>query len=271
VITEQEFVEQRMALGRRIHEHDGVFWEEVYPRYCKPAFIYRAFDPGEARPARIRSLLGFSHEVRSPEKANRSIRLMVLEGERLRDFSLMVLPSKKRNQVRRALGNCDVLLIEELEPLLERMREINISQAVRQEARKGPETPVRRYVEEAERWREQVLRQFAVEDREWWGAFLGGVLVAYMRTCQVDDIRIIEQTKADTEYLKSYPMDALYFSVLSTASSNESCVRVVNGRPMHASLNHYKEQFLFENKEYPYYSSHARLVEWGKRLVRVGT
>jgi len=270
MLTELEFVEQQISLGRRIHQHDGVFWEEVYPRYCKPAFIYRAFDPGEARPARLRSLLGFSHRVTSPEGGNRIVKFMVLEGERLRGFSLEALGGKKRNQVRRGLRTCDVRSINDLERVLERVREINISQAERQEGRKGTETPVRRYVEESNQWRAQVRREFDFKGREWWGAFIDGVLSAYMRCYQVDGMRIIEQTKADTRYLKDYPMDALYFTVLSMAASDSSCLRVVNGRPMHASLNHYKEQFLFEGSEFPYYSTHARLVEWAKRISMRG-
>ena len=77
---------------------------------------------------------------------------------------------------------------------------------------------------------------------------------------------MIEQTKADPLYYKYYPMDALYFTVLSRATADPECRIVFNGRPQHPSLNHYKEQFLFKTAEFPYYSSHARMVEWGKRL-----
>ncbi|MDS4068159.1 MAG: hypothetical protein RKO24_00890 [Candidatus Competibacter sp.] len=267
MLTEADYVKQQQSLGRRIHEHDGVFWEEVYPFYCKPAFVYRAFDPGTARPARWRSLLGYSHQVCARERGNRTVPFMVLERERLDDFGLMKLPTKKRNQVRRALEHCAIQPITDLELVLERLREINLSQAVRQEQGAGAEAPARRYTEEAEAWRAQIRREFALEEREWWGAFVDGALVAYLRTYQVDGIRIIQQTKADTAYFKFHPVDALYYEVLSRAATDATCQRIVNGDPRHESLNHFKEQFLFRAVEYPYYSSNAWLVNAAKRLV----
>jgi hypothetical protein len=109
----------------------------------------------------------------------------------------------------------------------------------------------------------------ALEGREWWGAFVDGVLAAYLRTFQVDGIRIIQQAKADTDYLKACPMDALYFTVLNHAAADPACRILFNGRPQHPSLNHYKEQFLFRADKLPYYSSHAGLVELGKRALRL--
>ena len=266
MLTEAEFVEQQRSLGCRIHEHDGVFWEEVYPFYCKPAFIYKPFDRGEAKPARLRSLLGYSHQVRNPQQGNRSLSMMVLEREGFDGFCLQKLPSKKRNQVRRALEQCVIQPITDIEVNLERIREINVSQAMRHEHGAGAETPVSRYTKEAEEWRAQMRREFAFEGREWWGAFVDGVLTAYLRTYQVEKIRVIQQAKADTASLKFHPMDALYFTVLSSAAADPTCQSIVNGDPKHASLNHFKEQFLFRAVEYPYYSSNAWLVETAKRL-----
>lgn len=267
MLTEEQFAEQQRALGRRIHQHDGVFWEVVYPFYCKPAFVYKPFDPGEARPARVRSLLGYSHHVRTKEMGNRAIALMVLGREGLDAFGLQKLPSKKRNNVRRALGTCVVAPVVGIGGCLERIREINIAQAQRQESRFGAETPVRRYTVEADAWRAQMRRESALEGREWWGAFVGGVLAAYLRTYQVEGVRIIQQTKADTAYLKYYPMDALYYAVLSKAAADQTCRLIVNGDPRHPSLNHFKEQFLFAAVDFPYYSSSAWLVEAGKKLT----
>ena len=61
-------------------------------------------------------------------------------------------------------------------------------------------------------------------------------------------------------------MDALYFTVLSAAAADPACTRILNGRPMHPSLNHFKEQFLFAAVDCPYFSTHAGLMEWGKRM-----
>lgn len=267
VLTEAEFVEQQRFLGRRIHEHDGVFWEEVYPLYCKPAFIYKAFAPGDAKPACLRSFLGYSHQVNTLEQGNRSVPLMVLVRSTLDFFDLQKLPPRKRTYVRRALEYCKIDTIADIETYLERIREINISQSVRQEQGAGAETSVRRYTEEADSWRAQMRREFSLKGREWWGAFVNDVLVAYLRTYQVDGIRVIQHAKADTAYFKYHPMDALYYTVLSKAAADTACHRIVNGGPLHPSLNHFKEQFLFQVVEYPYYSTHAWLVGKAKKWV----
>ena len=269
MLTEAQYVEQQRALGRRIHEHDGVFWEEIHPFYCKPAFVYKAFACGAARPARWRSLLGYSHQVLRPEQANRSLPVMVLPRERLEGFGLPALPQKKRNNVRRALEHCEVRMIENIESVLERLRAINLSQAVRHDQGAGSEVSAQRYTAEADAWRAQMRREAALAGREWWGAYVGGELAAYLRTFQVEDIRVIQQAKADTDYLKSYPMDAIYYNVLLAAAADPVCRLIVNGRPQHPSLNHYKEQFLFRADEFPYYSSHALLVELGKRALQL--
>jgi hypothetical protein len=267
MLSEEEYIEQQRSMGLRIHRHRGIWWEEVFPFYCKPAFVYTAIDPGEARPKRIRSLLGYSHQVRDSRLKNRTLCLMVLEGAGLNNFCLATLGSKKRNNVRRGLKTCVVKRLRNIEPHLQRMREINIAQAIRQEQKAGSETPVSRYQNEANSWRRQIVSEFALEGREWWGAFVNGMVVAYLRTYQVNGIRVIQQTKIDTASLRSYAMDALYFTVLSRAAEDPDCNRVINGPPLHESLNKYKEQFQFCPVEIPYYSSNHRLVEVYKMLL----
>jgi hypothetical protein len=267
MLTEIQYAEQQRGLGHRIHEHDGVYWEEIYPFYCKPAFIYKPFDRGKAKPPRFCSLLGYDHQVCHPEQGNRWRPLMVLDRNQLDDFDLLKLSSKKRNQVRRGLEHCAVTPITEIDMHLERMLEINISQAIRQENGAGANATSSRYIAEAEEWRQRTRSEFALTGWEWWGAFVDGVLAAYLRTYQVDGIRIFYMTKADTAFLKFYPMDALYFAVLLEAASDPSCERIINGRPMHPSLNHFKEEFLFRAIEYPCFFSRARFTEMAKRLM----
>jgi hypothetical protein len=267
MLREAEFVAQQRTLGCRIHEHDGVFWEEIQPFYCKPAFIHKPFDPEEAKPPWRHSLFGYDHQVRHFEKANRTRFAMVLSRAVLDGYGLNRLPSKKRNQVRRGLEHCAIRPLVDVEANLERMREINVSQAIRQEKGSGSETPVHRYLAAADEWRRQMRCEFALNGREWWGAYVDGTLAAYLRTYQVDGIRLIKQTKADTAFLKFYPMDALYFSVLSAAAADPACLRVINSHPMHPSLNHFKEAFLFAPEAIPCYYARAGLAEAGKKLL----
>ena len=267
MLSESEFAEQQRVLGCRIHEHDGEFWEETYPFYCRPAFAYKPFERGTVRPCFFNSLLGYSHQVHNYADANSSVSFLVLDRDSLDNYGILKLPPKKRNKVRRALENCVIQPIADIDIYLERMREINISQSLRQEQGFGAETPVSRYTDEANKWRAQIRRDFSLKGREWWGAFVDGQLVAYLRTYQVEDIRVIQQTKSDTAYFKEHAMDALYYTVLLQASADASCKRIVNGGPSHSSLNQFKEQFLFRVANYPYYSSNACLVKMVKKLM----
>lgn len=265
MLTEAQYVEQQRALGRRLHEHGGVWWEEVYPCYCKPAFIYKVLPRG-VRPARRYSWLGYGHLVARLEEGNRTLPMMALDRSRLEDFGLTKLPSKKRNNVRRALEKCSVAPLADIETHLERIRAINVAQALRHEENVGAQIPARRYTAEADSWRAQIRAQFALAGREWWGAFVDGELAAYLRTYQVDGVRVIQHAKVDADYYKFYPMDALYYTVLAAAAADPVCRLILNGRPMHPSLNHFKEQFLFAAVDFPYFSTHAGLMELGKRL-----
>jgi hypothetical protein len=62
-------------------------------------------------------------------------------------------------------------------------------------------------------------------------------------------------------------MDALYFTLLSKAAEDPSCQCIVNGSPLHESVNHFKKQFLFRAIAYPCYSSNAWLVKMVKKLM----
>jgi hypothetical protein len=268
MLTADQFAEQQRALGRRIHEHAGVHWEEVYFGYCKPAFAFQAIAPGAARPARRRSVLGYSHRVEEPAQANRFARRCCWSATAWMDSGCRACRRKRGTTcaARWSIARCGPSTISN-----------GIWSASAPSTRPKPngtktgfgaETPARRYVAEAESWRAQMRREFALAGREWWGAFVGDVLAAYLRTYQVEDVRIIEQAKTDTDCLKHHPMDALYFEVLSRAAADPACRLIVNGRPQHSSLNHFMEQFLFRPAELPYYSSNAAMVECGKRVWR---
>ncbi len=86
---------------------------------------------------------------------------------------------KKRNKGRQSLKVCEVKLITHMdEELMGRIRQINIEQSIRQEKGFGAETPVDRYIKEKEQWIKQIKKDFALNGREWWGAYYEGILTA---------------------------------------------------------------------------------------------
>jgi hypothetical protein len=275
MLTLAQFAEQKKQLGHRIFGHAGWVWEETYPFYCKPAYVFKPLGRGESRPPRMRSWMGYDHQVQRPEEANQWRATMVLGREVLDGFGLQALPSKKRNQVRRGLDHCAVRPIADIDAWVERMREITVEQVRRQEQGAGAPYSAADLVRKAEAWRRKTRREFELPGRDWWGAFVGDEMAAYARTYWVEGDLVFQQTKIDVAFGKSCPMDALYFTILDDAARKPECRRVINGRPMHPSLNHFKEEYLFRAVDYPYYYSRAGLTAlakkaWvgGRRLVQ---
>jgi len=271
VISEDEWAGEEHRLGRRVHEHEGLWWATVQPFYCKPLFEFRPFAKGAARPSRGKSLFGYSHQVPTREEANRIVTYMVLEGDDLRSFRSERLKASKRNQVKKGLTHCAVRTILDVEPLLERMRAINVVQARRFEnlGERGGFRPSIDYESHAEEWRSETRREFSHRGKRWWGAFKDEVLVAYLVAVTAGQTRIIGAVKSDPAFLQYCPVDALYFRVLEEASQNKTCLQVVNGgthgeRP---GLTHFKEQFLFSQKEVPYFTSNETLLRLGRKAA----
>ncbi|MBX3423890.1 MAG: hypothetical protein KF752_20220 [Pirellulaceae bacterium] len=194
---------------------------------------------------------------------------MLLDRSTLDRFELKNLQPRKRTTIRRALEACQIQLIPDVEADLERIRLINVSQAQRQANISHTAESIERYTAQADDWRAQIRQEARLPGRQWWGAYIEGNLVAYLRSYQVGNRLVIQQVKSDTNYLKSSPVDALYYSVLSQAASDPSCDLIFNGEPMHASLNQFKELYLFRAVDLPVYSSNAMLINFYKqRLLR---
>lgn len=255
-MTEAEYVEQQILLGRRIHAHDGVFWEQTYPLYCKPVFEFRVIKPQSAKPGLRHSVLGYSHQVSDPSMGNRSLSFMVLEEGEIEGYDMSRLNAKKRNQIRKGMKHCEVQRITEVEPLLEAMREMNISQAKRQGR---IDVPPEYYIEKADEWRKEIRATFAHTGYQWWGAFCGNELAAYMAILKVEGVVFIQVVKSHTAYLNQCPTDALYYVVLAGLGQDAYCNLIVNGGPGNQSLDHFKEQYLFKPKPYSYYTYNDKL------------
>jgi hypothetical protein len=269
MLTEDEFVEQEIALGRRVHRHDGIWWRNISPLYCRPAFEFHSILPGTQRPRFQSSILGYSHHVPHPGQGNQTLFYYSLEGESLRRFELKLLDPKKRNKVRQGLKFTQVRRLEQIEPYLNEMRDINVDHARRLMGDPTFDTPYTFYLDHERQWRNQMHKRFVLERRHWWGAFLDGRLAAYMICYQVNDLGFIDTTKSHSDFHKYRPNDALYYTVLRQFALDTGCHAVLNSQPQREGLNRFKEEFLFRQKGLPYYNSNPRLLGLARRMLRI--
>lgn len=269
-LTEQEYVEKNPHFFRRLHVHDGIWWDQIYPGYARPAFKFQAVAPMSARPSRLKSFLGYGHCVPDIRMANHTLDYMVLEGDLLRGFGLDRLDSKKRNQVRKGLKCCEVKELDQLEPYLEDAREICISHSIRGlSSRESYHVSTNFFVDQVDTWYAQMRRDFMNNGRRWFGAWYEDRLIAYLVTLQVGHNLIIEKHKLHTDYLKFCPSDALYFRVLEQAAKDESCQRIFNSTPQRAGLDRFKEQFLFKATPIPFYLSNPVAYRLAMRAMKI--
>lgn len=267
-LTEQEYVDENRRQFRRLHQRDGVWWTQIYPGFCRPAFKFRSVVPGTAKPLRSQALLGYSHFVPEMGMGNDAVRYMVLEGDDLRGFGMARLDSKKRNQVRKGLKCCEVRTISDLEGCLEDAREVCVSHSLRGAAsRKAYHVSHTFFIDQADTWRAQMRRDFASGGRQWFGAWHEGRLIAYLVTLQVESVLLIEKMKLHSDYLALGPSDALYFHVLSQLAQDASCLRIINSSPQRPGLDRFKEQFLFKATPIPQYVSNPATYRLAMRAM----
>ena len=267
-LSEQEYVEQNPQFFRRLHQHDGIWWDQIYPGYARPAFKFKALAPKTARPAWSEAWLGYSHCVAEPGWGNAAVPYMVLEGENLREFNLARLGTLKRNRVRKGLKQCEVKEVSDLESCLEEAREVCASHSMRGAAtRHAHHVSPSFFIEQAETWRKQMRRDFACRGRSWFGAWREGRLVGYVATLRVEDVLLIEKVKLHTEFLPFCPSDALYFHVLSDAAGDVACRRIFNSAPQRPGLDRFKELFFFKPTPIPLYVSNPVFYRLAMRTM----
>lgn len=257
MITVDTFAQEEQRLGKTVHFHGGVWWVKTAPFYFKPIHEFHPIAPKSAKPHPWLALMGYSHQVADPSQATRHLKCNILQGDDLRYFSLERLPGKKRNQVRQSVKNCRVEHVSDVEPLLEEMKSINISQALRFEAMegKGDFLPAVYYEQNTAKWREDMLKIFRHPGHRFMGAFVADQLAAYVDLIQIEDTWVFGAVKSSDDYLSYRPVDALYFSILTMASQCLDCQRVVNGGgDERESLTHFKSQFLLKSVLCPYFS-----------------
>lgn len=268
-LDEDEFARQEIERGRKLHRHDGIWWATVAGSYSRPAFEFRQVVPRKARPARLRSLFGYSHQVPDPAQATRWVEFMMIQEAELRAFGMSTLRSEKRARVRKGLRECEIREVADFDREYADIKAVNISQAARQMSTGRFDRPPSYFTEREAEWRTSVRMCFGRTGWRWIGAYFGGKLIAYVSLLAVENHAFVMAVKSHSDFLGHCPNDALYFTLLSDLRDAAWCRRVSNGGPEHESLNRFKRLFGFRAVPIPYYSPWAGLVQVAKRTHSV--
>lgn len=262
------------TIGRRVHSHDGVWWEQVSRGFCKPVDRTREISPGKARPRLSESLLGFSHVVPSPDQANYDWNVMHMGQPGIEGFSLAsISPKRKQQKIKQALRTLTIQLIDRIDPWLGDMLAANVATA----GRTGHGKPAEYYTQNRDAWEKFMRTEFSLAGREWWGAFHEGRLIAYYYIYVIGRVLHVSAAKSNTEFLHLAPNDALVYTIVSHHSAQRDCDQIIYGdwSPETESLNDFKRRFGFEVRRLPVYRHlrpQARLLlglrGWGARWKR---
>jgi len=203
-------------MGHNVRQTDGIFWFDTMPHvYMNFPFQY-IIEPKNVDWEFVLGNDGWI--VRYPCDLNlgrKSYRIIADQ----KDYDLHCLSGKARNQTRRGLENCQVRPIdfEELETC-----GIDINKdTLKRQGRTIPRG--------FDRYWKKYFREAARSDgAHAWGAFVDGMLVAYLIAFFMEDVSHILILRSLRTALKKYPNNALIFSYLKSTLSNDkiSCVSI---------------------------------------------
>jgi hypothetical protein len=240
-VTIDEFAEQEMILGQKIHRQGDTWWRQKHPQFCVPLIPFRSVSDG-LKPAISSSLIGYSYFTDGSEY-DREESVMAREKG---GFDISELSSNRRSKVRRGLKRNEICITDEIKPHLEQMKALVVSAR----ERTGAGKPIEYYDTNYQEWQETMLKLAKMKDRKFWLAYQGEQLAAYFHTTQIQDMLIINAAKSHSDFLSNYPNDALAHEVMDYASNHQNCKYLVYGHWVESdtSLNKFKESFGFTRK-----------------------
>ena len=261
-----EYINQQIKAGYKVHLNKGVWWQKIAPFFYKPVIRLMPIVPGQAYPSRLKSFLGYSHVVTDKKFANGVWSVMLLSEDRLKTYDFKSISSSKRARVRKGLKHSEVRRIENIESVLEEMRDICISTAKR--TRHG--LPPEYYIKNYEKWCRYIKKEFSLSNREWWGVFFQDKLIAYFYAYMIDHTMFIVTAKSHTDFLDKCPNDCLLFKFLKYCRDLADCRQVIFGdwAPDTPTLNKFKEKYGFKKVDLPVYKKYNPIILSTKRLLK---
>lgn len=261
-MTLQDYLRQEADTRPGVHVHDGIWWKKTSPGCCQPLYPLQEIAPGSARPSPLRSLIRYSHVIPAGAGAppGKTRTRLLIRGENLRAYSLANIADRKRRQAINKAVRCGfkTRMIEELEPHRRDLHNIYISNA----ARNQHGLPAQWYVEHEEEWWRNLSREYALPGRDWFGAFHGDTLVAFLYNCLVGDTAVMLVAKSHRDYLVSDPNDLLWFDAFMHYQAMPECRRIDAGWaiPVPPTVDWRKRSLGFESAELP-------IMEWTNRMA----
>lgn len=269
-MTPNEYLKRVIEIGYDIHFNDGICWIKSAPLFYSPVIPFQIIEPGTAKPKMHKALLGYGHYVSDKKYATKYEATMLLSEDRLRNFGMRNLANSTRGKVRKGSRITEVRKIDDIEPVIDDMKEIEISKAIRI----GTSRPPEYYVNQFNHWREWMIKQFKGDKgrKDYWGSFYNDTLIAYTKIYQIDETMFIHYSASHTDHLDKCPNDVLTFTILNMYKELPDCKRVSYGawdknRP---SLNNFKEKYGFERIDLPVYEKYNfHVIPIAKKLLQI--
>ena len=197
------FAEFLARQGHHIVESETCYWYNAHPAFYFYFPYHRLINPGTEELEKVlfgERCIGIRFFT-FMGGVGKSSYLIVCSD---RDYDLNVLDAKSRNQTRRGLENCHINQMS-FKELAQLGNNLNFDTLTRQgrNPRTWNEHKWRLYCEATER----------LDGFEAWGAFTDGKLASFIVGFQMENHFTILHQSSATEYLRSYPNNALTFAV----------------------------------------------------------
>ena len=255
-MTEEEFIEQEIERGRKLHYNNGEWWAQKNPLFCETAIPYKQLKLGQSSPTFSKALLGYGYYTNDRIKNPWAHSIMGMELYTNLNFDIKDLSSNRRSKVRRGLKRHEIMAVTDLGDHFEEIREVVVSARKRTGAGKS----VSFYYDYFKDWKKELNALCRFKDRQFWLAYNEKKLAAYFHTTVVNDLCIINAAKSHSEYLSNYPNDALIYTVLDYAINKRKCKLIEYGDFVEGDkqLNRFKEGYGFKKMDMAMYV-HLRL------------
>lgn len=229
----------------RIYQYRGIWWREVNPFFCIPAWHLASFHAHEVAPPVLKSLIGYLHLV--PKNSYNNCWYYIICLDRLEDYGIENLRRQTRQEIRRGLNHLDIRRITSLSHLLTDGYQVYLSWFKRIINIKGPK------YNNFKKFHSLITNEISFDRKLFLGAYFGDKLIAFIIACVIDNTAYIEKCYSQTDYLKYHPTQTLLYSFISICKYNPSISKISLGpasfeRP---SLNKFKIRQGFDVKAFP--------------------